>query len=152
MEISVLPVIQLNFPLDCNTHAQFGLAWAGLLEKEREREIRNQTWSLDQSINEQLAVVLLSPTCRSQANRVAPLALDITVICWNVSRSWTWMLFSETKEGNDTADTETTQFLKMLYTCTTSIWSRIQVPQMQATNEAMWQHIIWQWLLLHAPS
>lgn len=33
-------------------------------------------------------------TCRSQANRVAPRAFGSTVICWNVSRSCTWMLFS----------------------------------------------------------
>lgn len=39
----------------------------------------------------------LELTCRSQANRVAPLALGNTVICWNVSRSWTWMLFSVEK-------------------------------------------------------
>lgn len=36
-------------------------------------------------------------TCRSQANRVAPRAFGSTVICWNVSRSCTWMLFSAKK-------------------------------------------------------
>lgn len=41
-------------------------------------------------------------TCRSQANSVAPLALGSPVICWNVRRSWTWMLFSaEEKTFNE---------------------------------------------------
>lgn len=37
-------------------------------------------------------------TCRSQAKSVAPLAFDTTVICWKVSKSWTWILFSEKKK------------------------------------------------------